>query len=289
MSNPPVPLSEAIRLGGTLASQCTGALARVVRRILVSRPFVPGLEACPPPQLTSEDYETCAIGGALHAVGANIHELAMGAGGPGGWEVSRRMFEHWPSIEVVRAPCPVSDCPNSLAGREIDLQSVIIHLNDGHKWTRDQIADFVKPYDAAVAEKRELPPPQTYATIAADSAAMVKFANGSTMVFDEYTALEHEQVANGLISPDWIGVDWAKPEPQTATGAMMAFHAGALKDTAERRREARAMLEQYRFLQAAQLEYMQRMLTPIICGGSIMTSAEAEALRQLEEKELHPV
>lgn len=39
-----------------------------------------------------------------------------------------------PTLRTARAPCPAPDCP--AADKSCDIESLIIHLNDGHKWAR---------------------------------------------------------------------------------------------------------------------------------------------------------
>lgn len=82
------------------------------------------------------DYQTrnggaCALGSAMDAVGVetdiqnSLTDLLLG--------------QLLPATNT-SAACPVKPCNDDFA-REIG--SVIVHLNDDHRWTREQIADWV--------------------------------------------------------------------------------------------------------------------------------------------------
>lgn len=66
----------------------------------------------------------CALGGALLAVGAT-GEPALGS-----------VRNRWPGVFTVSADCP--SC-----GRSGPVFGVITHLNDNHRWAREQIARWV--------------------------------------------------------------------------------------------------------------------------------------------------
>jgi hypothetical protein len=70
------------------------------------------------------DDGACALGGALLAVGA-IGGAAL-----------RSVRNQWPWALTVSA-----DCPN--CGRSGPVFGVITHLNDNHRWPREQIAGWV--------------------------------------------------------------------------------------------------------------------------------------------------
>jgi hypothetical protein len=70
------------------------------------------------------DDRACALGGALLAVGATA-EPAL-----------RSVRNRWPWAFIVSANCP--DC-----GRSCPVFGVITHLNDNHRWTREQVATWV--------------------------------------------------------------------------------------------------------------------------------------------------
>lgn len=67
---------------------------------------------------------SCAIGAALDAVGAE--------------ECDEEVL--WPWLEKLE-DCPVCN--------QADGETIIPHLNDKHRWTREQIADFVQTIEAA--------------------------------------------------------------------------------------------------------------------------------------------
>jgi len=85
-----------------------------------------GAMLSPQTRLEYEDETgaTCAMGAAYKAVGHNDREH-----NPKPWEVIL--------AEKVNCPDTLRDC----AARS--LEHIIIHLNDFHDWTREQIADFV--------------------------------------------------------------------------------------------------------------------------------------------------
>lgn len=108
-------LSEAIRLGAMLKPQIIGNYFN--------------------------DVGTCALGGAYDAIGK-----LMACG-------SDMHSPVWPLIEA-EAKCPACKPPRySLVNYPRCVGQVITHLNDDHRWTREQIADWVatvEPQDAAV-------------------------------------------------------------------------------------------------------------------------------------------
>lgn len=84
------------------------------------------------------DDGACALGAALLAVGAPP-EQAM-----------RSALTRWPWALAVSVNCP--GC-----GRSHLVCEVIVHLNDDHRWTREQIGAWVaeiEPADASPAEER---------------------------------------------------------------------------------------------------------------------------------------
>jgi hypothetical protein len=79
---------------------------------------------------------TCAIGAALVSVGRMDLVVC-------GWEP---LYALWPVLKTLDVTaCP--QCGNKHSG------SMILHLNDGHKWTRERIADFVETVELAQVAK----------------------------------------------------------------------------------------------------------------------------------------
>jgi hypothetical protein len=70
------------------------------------------------------DGGACALGAALLAVGARPEEAVRSA------------LNRWPWASTVSADCP-------RCGRSRTVFRVITHLNDRHRWTREQIAKWV--------------------------------------------------------------------------------------------------------------------------------------------------
>lgn len=110
-------LSEAIRLGAMLGPQCRYE-SESKRGDVVAR---------------------CALGGALFAAtGRSTY-----ASGRDRIATARRL---WPVAAVRPAAC--SECSYEAN----DVLHGIVHLNDMHVWTREQIADFVETIEAHVTE-----------------------------------------------------------------------------------------------------------------------------------------
>jgi hypothetical protein len=117
-------LSEAIRMNGMMKPQGFGI------RALYSK------EA------------PCAIGGALQVVGATqTHET---------------LAKIWPWVSR-NTRCPGCDSTGdsslrceALRRREFDLTlNILWHLNDQHKWTRQQIADWVETVEPAESAQEQ--------------------------------------------------------------------------------------------------------------------------------------
>jgi hypothetical protein len=70
------------------------------------------------------DDGACALGAALLAVGARPEEAVRSA------------LNRWPWASTVSADCP-------RCGRSRTVFRVVTHLNDRHRWTREQIAEWV--------------------------------------------------------------------------------------------------------------------------------------------------
>jgi len=132
-------LSEAIRLGSMMKPQAFGDYFR----------WESDTEDGTPP------IASCALGAALDAIGEGH--------GPGsnGWHLDAIVRTTWP---VLWQPTDCSALGCGHACGVIDACSVdgdgvvairrsvakqIVHLNDYHKWTRDQIADWVATIEPA--------------------------------------------------------------------------------------------------------------------------------------------
>jgi hypothetical protein len=102
-------LSEAIRLGALLKPQAFHSLFK--------------------------DGGSCALGAALDAIGLSDLDDA---------EVLLRHFPDVAAIGVIL--CPVCPAPQIVSRGRVD--SVVVHLNDQHGWTRERIATFVERLEA---------------------------------------------------------------------------------------------------------------------------------------------
>jgi hypothetical protein len=103
-------LSEAIRLGATMRPQTTD-------------------------QWSTEG--SCAISAAMEAVGISRVPISIYDGKMG--IPYNEIADRWP---LKMNTCP--ECGNNHGDQQWPHLSVIYHLNDVHKWTRERIADFVE-------------------------------------------------------------------------------------------------------------------------------------------------
>ncbi len=80
-------------------------------------------------QLQDRDGNTCAMGAALKA-----------ATGKATWTDKALAFSAW----MVREPavCPACTFTD-------DVMNTVVHLNNHHHWTREQIADWLQPIEEA--------------------------------------------------------------------------------------------------------------------------------------------
>lgn len=103
-------LSEAIRLGAMLKPQKFG----------------------PPSHQLKYETETCALAGVAEVIGEQNLNVC-------GWN------KRWPVLKQQRF-CPAC----VMNGNKPDVVTgVITHLNDRHRWTREQIADWVETIESA--------------------------------------------------------------------------------------------------------------------------------------------
>ena len=111
-------LSEAIRLGSTLSPQGMGMY---------------------------EDGEgrRCALGSALAAIG----ESAL-SDGIDNISIDNLISIHWPHVDDLLYD-GISMCPDDCGATCSELGCLIVHLNDEHGWSREQIADYIAQFDPA--------------------------------------------------------------------------------------------------------------------------------------------
>jgi hypothetical protein len=106
---PIMTLSEAIRLGSMLGPQIRG------------RYYGP-------------NHSSCAIGAALLAIGKDAETSPA---------------PYFPQLHIV-AVCPSCNLlPKRFPNSHFSLWAIIAHLNDAHRWTRQQIADWVETIEQA--------------------------------------------------------------------------------------------------------------------------------------------
>lgn len=87
-----------------------------------------------------DKVSSCAIAAAFEAIGRVNGDTYFKGGGlvPSLDEYFKAHIDH--SIY-----CPVEGCPCNEYGPEFEYAgSLIVHINDYHKWTREAIADFIE-------------------------------------------------------------------------------------------------------------------------------------------------
>lgn len=86
---------------------------------------------------TIKDGKTCATGAALEAIEGTVNESDLG--------YVERLFSLYPYTRTK------ADCPEACGHYDGDstVLSMIAHLNDVHRWTREAIADWLEEIERA--------------------------------------------------------------------------------------------------------------------------------------------
>ena len=114
-------LSDAIRLGAMLAPQGFGAYIH---------------------QFMGDDQTSCALGAAARAIDSQAVEVD---------EVVEALDAAFGTLlNTTRRRCPVNEHGVKCGVRRVTA-NVITHLNDDHRWTREQIADWVETLEPPVS------------------------------------------------------------------------------------------------------------------------------------------
>ena len=133
-------MSEAIRLGAMLGPQARGTLTRQHRKYGFFGPVV---------------TEYCALGAAFAAVGAPTVEGTYSESGPHSAGFRGNAIKHkagdkyhyvdhpWVELTWQQHSCPA--CPSGT----MEVYRLIPHLNDTHRWTREQIAYWLEAIELA--------------------------------------------------------------------------------------------------------------------------------------------
>jgi hypothetical protein len=82
-----------------------------------------------------DGHGTCALGAALDAIGCLFGTTPL-----------IRKHACWNDVLLRPAACPCPGCDLT----ELYVRSVITHLNDQHRWTREQIADWVAEIEITI-------------------------------------------------------------------------------------------------------------------------------------------
>jgi hypothetical protein len=89
-------------------------------------------------KMRSDGLHTCALGAALEAVRARP-----------GYDPADEL---WPALaKLEQLQCPVCHCTG------LDVFVAVVHLNDGHHWTRERIADWVESVESGLARSAAEP------------------------------------------------------------------------------------------------------------------------------------
>lgn len=138
-------LSESIRLGAMATPQAFGVLSRTRRRWFFGLigPVV---------------REACALGAAYAAATDGRYRSVVAEADSDGFRGAIKAGEtfteyetpsEWYPVLMAQLQCP--QCDEVRAGRQL-----IPHLNDDHRWTREQIALFVERVEVLVLSVRDL-------------------------------------------------------------------------------------------------------------------------------------
>lgn len=109
--------------------------------------------------LRNADGASCAMGGALKSVGRLDDFLRLGAATdhtPTHRQIQILGELGWQALLMSDAACPLKDC-GYLKGKT--LYYMITHLNDGHSWSREQIADQVEIWEMEFESQQLTAPP----------------------------------------------------------------------------------------------------------------------------------
>lgn len=128
-------LAEDIRLGSMLSRQAFGHLYQPAVDIIVPGDVL-GLRRIP--------EATCAIAGALNAVGVSIREAVV---------EDVDLAALWPVEAAIRARCPVCQL-GATRHERWSVVAMVMHLNDVHQWSREDIAFWSE----AMVEARQAQP-----------------------------------------------------------------------------------------------------------------------------------
>lgn len=128
-------LPDAIRLGAMNAPQGYGRLLTIQRSLTLQ----PGLEH--PGVLIKRS--TCALGAACDALGM-LATPQFPYGPPTSDRAIDELEALYPQLLTVDVPCPACGDGDRI------LLSIIVHLNDDHRWTRERIADWVETLETPV-------------------------------------------------------------------------------------------------------------------------------------------
>lgn len=142
--NADMKFSDAIRLGSSLVPQC------------FDRIFTYGSGEQPP----AEPTHACAIGAAMLALGFKDEQFGQD-----------HIGQRWPWTDANVVPCTLKEVPAvhpdsrfsyyplakwTVCRNLFSVGQYVAHLNDCHRWTREQIAEWVetqeRKYDAAAGE-----------------------------------------------------------------------------------------------------------------------------------------
>lgn len=83
--------------------------------------------------------KSCALGAVAEAIGLELEDKFYD---PGNEHVAPELFKAYPEL-YTRIACPSEPDPDVFCWEQT-LSDTIMHLNDAHRWTRQQIADWIE-------------------------------------------------------------------------------------------------------------------------------------------------
>lgn len=133
--------------------------------------------------------------------------------------VQAMLLHKLPFLTEVKLTCPVETCPQSQANESTHraLQFIIVHVNDTHKWSGDQIADWLETLDVDLTIPLEddsiklevIPEGQTVDTGVSLMGMGLQLLDGAEGEGDIYTHYNQTMAESGE-DTEWKWLDFSK-------------------------------------------------------------------------------
>lgn len=85
-------------------------------------------------------WGACALGAALTAIGDTVSRDTF--------DIETDLASFPEIICKIAGVCPAENCAKFGGQYEVTVGRMIVHLNDGHRWSRERIADWIDSLDA---------------------------------------------------------------------------------------------------------------------------------------------